>query len=155
MLKPEMKMNTAALAAALLISLSILSAAPARAEMTPPAPPSTSNNSYKAALEQFKINREIFNAAMQDRQMKMRDINLAFKNSVDKANLDARSAIESAVTPLQKSTAVSNRRNAIDVAINARDIAISALGPMPTPPVEPVRPEKQSMNKGQGVKNRR
>ena len=83
------------------------------------------------------------------------DINVAFKSAVDKANSDLRSAISVASTPLQKSTAAANRRNAIDLAINARDLAISALGPMPTPPVEPIREDKQKSDKGQVEKNRR
>jgi hypothetical protein len=80
---------------------------------------------------------------------------MVFKNEVDKANADARSALATATTPLQKSTISAARRNAIDTAINARDTSIAALGPMPTPPVEPVRPEKQSSNSGKGEKSRR
>jgi len=151
----ERKKYSAVVAAVLLISITALSASPAQADTTPSAPPTISGNSYKVALEQFKHDREIFIAAMNDRQLKMREINLAFKNSVDKANADSRYAISTATTPLQKSAAVAGRRNAIDVAINARDAAISALGPIPTPPVEPVREEKQQTMNGQGGKSRR
>jgi hypothetical protein len=151
----EIKKYSAAVAAIVLISITALSSSSAQADTTPSAPPTISGNSYKVALEQYKRDREIFIAAMNDRQAKMRDINLAFKSSVDKANNDSRSAITAATTPLQKSTAAASRRNAIDAAINARDIAISALGPVPTPPVEPIREEKQPSNSGQGGKSRR
>jgi hypothetical protein len=151
----EIKKYSAGVAAFVLISITALSSSSAQADTTPSAPPTISGNSYKVALEQYKRDREIFIAAMNDRQAKMRDINLAFKSSVDKANNDSRSAITAATTPLQKSTAAASRRNAIDAAINARDTAISALGPVPTPPVEPIREEKQPSNSGQGGKNRR
>jgi hypothetical protein len=85
----------------------------------------------------------------------MQNINNVFKAAVDKANSDARTAMSAATTPLQKTTISSNRRAAIDAAINARDISIAGLGPMPTPPVEPVRPEKQQSNNGKGEKSRR
>jgi len=153
--KVEVKKYSIAVAAVALASITALSASSAQADVTPSAPPTISSNSYKAALEQFKRNRDLFIAAMNDRQQKMRDINLAFKNSIDKANNDSRSAITAATTPLQKSTAAASRRNAIDAAINARDTAISALGPMPTPPVEPVREEKLQPHNGQGGKSRR
>ena len=153
--KVEVKKYSVAIAAVALASITALSASSAQADVTPSAPPTISSNSYKAALEQFKRNRDLFIAAMNDRQQKMRDINLAFKNSIDKANNDSRSAITAATTPLQKSTAAASRRNAIDAAINARDTAISALGPMPTPPVEPVREEKLQPHNGQGGKSRR
>jgi hypothetical protein len=155
MSKIEIKKYSAAFAAVVLISITALSASTARADTNPSAPPTFSGNSYKVALEQYKRDREIFIAAVNDRQVKMRDINLAFKNSVDKANADSRNAIAAATTPLQKSTAVASRRNAIDVAINARDAAISALGPPPPPPAEPIREEKQPSNNGQGGKGRR
>jgi hypothetical protein len=155
MSKIEIKKYSAAFAAVVLISITALSASTARADTNPSAPPTFSGNSYKVALEQYKRDREIFIAAVNDRQVKMRDINLAFKNLVDKANADSRNAIAAATTPLQKSTAVASRRNAIDVAINARDAAISALGPLPTPPAEPIREEKQPSNNGQGGKGRR
>jgi hypothetical protein len=105
-------------------------------------------------LEQFKHDREIFIAAMHDREMKIRDINSLFKTAVDKANSDARTAMSTASTPLQKSTIFSNRRNAIDAAINARDLAITALGAMPIPPTQPLRqPKTMGNNKSNAGQN--
>jgi hypothetical protein len=142
-------------AAALLISLLAFSISPVLADTAPPVPPISSVDPHKAAVEQFKHDRDLFNAVMRDRQLKMRDINLAFKNAVDKANHDARATLSTVNTPVQKSSAVASRRSAIDTAINARDLAISALGPIPTPPPEPVREPRQQSNSGQGVKVRR
>ena len=69
----------------------------------------------------------------------MRVINAIFKNSIDKANADARAAMLNAITPEQKTSTSSARRNAIALAITMRDAAILALGPMPTPPAKPER----------------
>jgi hypothetical protein len=74
----------------------------------------------------------------------MRVINAIFKNSVDKANADARAAMANAITPEQKTSTASARRNAIALAITVRDAAILALGPFPTPPA---KPEKMSFEK--------
>lgn len=148
-------MRSATIAMVTLISLLTISMSPVYADTAPPIPSTNAVNPYKVALEQFKHDRDLFIAAMRDRQLKMRDINLAFKNAVDKANLDARATISTVNTPVQKSSAVASRRSAIDMAINARDLAILALGPVPAPPVEPVREPKQQSNNGQGVKVRR
>ena len=116
--------------------------ASAHADSLPSPTPSVNSDPYKVAMEQFKRDRDAFMLAMRDRENKMRDINIAFKSAVDKANLDARTALTTASTPLQKTTITAARRNAIDTAINARDTAIAALGDMPTPPVEPTRPSR-------------
>ena len=146
-------MRPVTIAAALIISLTCISLSPSIADPSPS--PTVALDSYKVALEQYKHDREVFMAALRDRANKMQNINNVFKAAVDKANSDARTAMPAATTPLQKTTISSNRRAAIDAAINARDISIAGLGPMPTPPVEPVRPEKQQSNNGKGEKSRR
>ena len=71
-----------------------------------------------------------------NRQDKMREINAVFQSAVAKANLDAKNGLETASTPVQKSTIASTRRSAIDAAINARDASIAALGSKPVAPTE-------------------
>jgi hypothetical protein len=151
----DQRMRNAIIAASLLMAITCTSVISAQADVSPSPAPSIAADAYKVALEQFKHDRDVFMSAMRERETKMREINNVFKAAVDKANSDARSAMPAATTPLQKSTIASNRRSAIDAAINARDIAVAALGPAPTPPVEPVRPEKQTSNSGQGSKSRR
>lgn len=142
------------IAASLLLAFSCSSAITAHADSTPSPAPSSSTDPFKVANEQFKHDREIFIAAMHDREMKIRDINSLFKTAVDKANSDARTAMSTASTPLQKSTIFSNRRNAIDAAINARDLAITALGAMPIPPTQPLRqPKTMGNNKSNAGQN--
>jgi hypothetical protein len=97
---------------------------------------------YKAALEQYKLDREIYNAAMRARTQQIRAINLAFKDSCDRAAQDFKSAMAVARTPDQKNLANATRKNAISSAILARDVAITNLGALPLPPVEPMKPMK-------------
>lgn len=114
----------------------------ASADSTPPPAPTL--ESFKAAQEQYKKDRDTYVLALRDRDMKMRVINAAFKSSVDKASYDAKSAMATATTPEQKNSINAARRAAIAAAIVARDNAIAALGALPTPPVEPNRPAKNS-----------
>jgi hypothetical protein len=130
------------LTAAALLLFTLAASSPAQAEPTPS--PTATADAYKTPLEQYKLDRDEYQLAMRDRDFKMRGINLVFKNSVDKANADARAAMLNAVTPEQKTSTASARRNAIALAITLRDAAILALGPMPTPPA---KPEKSSMEK--------
>jgi hypothetical protein len=137
------------------LALSFFSISVASADPTPTPTPSVTADPYKVAMEQFKRDRDTFNASMRDREIKMREINLIFKNAVDKANQDARTALATASTPLQKTTITSARRNAIDAAINARDTAIASLGDMPTPPTEPMKPSRPMMGAEPKGKQRR
>ncbi|MEY4291335.1 MAG: hypothetical protein RL130_1277 [Actinomycetota bacterium] len=118
----------------------------AQADSTPSPSPSASIDSYKSVQEQFKRERDEYMQAMRERDLKMRIINMTFKNAVDKASADARFAMLNAVTPEQKNSIATARRNAIAQAITLRDSAILALGPMPTPPA---KPDKFAHEKGE------
>ena len=129
----------------------------ASADVTPSPVPTNPMDAFKAAQEQYKKDRDIYIASVRDREMKLRAINATFKNSVDKAATDAKTAMLSATTPEQKNSINSLRRAAIATAIVTRESAIAALGPMPAPPVEPVRPSKtaqQEMNNQKGKQKR-
>ena len=129
----------------------------ASADVTPSPAPTTPMDTFKAAQEQYKKDRDIYIASVRDREMKLRAINTTFKNSVDKAATDAKTAMVSATTPEQKNSINSLRRTTIATAIVARESAIAALGSIPTPPAEPVRPAKaasQEMNNQKGKQKR-
>jgi len=134
------------LAVALGAALFSINAFTASAAPTPS--PSPSIDSFKAAHEQYKKDRDAYASALRDREFKMRVINSTFKSSVDKAALDARTAMNQATTPEQKNAIASIRRAAVAAAIVARENAIVDLGPLPTAPIEPVRPAK---NGAQGM----
>ena len=137
-----MKKSFPLTAFALSAAIFSLQVAPALADATPSPAPTL--DSFKAAQEQFKKDRDAYMVLIRDRESQMRTINTTFKNSVDKANVDAKSAIATATTPEQKNLINSTRRAAIAAAIIARESAIAALGPVPTPPIEPQRPMKMA-----------
>ena len=139
----ESKSVTSKAIVATLIAISTMSPMVAMAEPTP-AP---STDPARTPLEQFRIDREKFNAAIRERSLSIRNININFKNSCDKASLDFKSAMSIAKTPDQKNFAAQARKNAISAAIVARDSAIALLGPEPLPPVEPMKPLKAPKNK--------
>ena len=130
------------LTVATLLLFTLAASTPAHAEPTPS--PTATADAYKTPLEQYKLDRDEYQQALKDRDSRMRVINATFKNSVDKANADARAAMANAITPEQKTSTWSARRNAVALAITLRDAAILALGPMPTPPA---KPEISSMEK--------
>lgn len=112
-----------------------------------PAPAPATLEEYRAAMDQFRAARETFNQSARLREQQIRAINLTFKAAVDKATRDARLALPSAKTPEEKTAIVNARQNAIASAITLRDSAIAALPAPGEPPVEPIRPEVQPMQK--------
>ncbi len=138
-----------ALPLALAFALSFASAANADPTPSPTASPTT--DPIKIAIEQYKKEREIYQLAVREREISMREINFAFKIAVDKANSDARISLWAATTPERKSAAANARRTAVANAIILRDAAINELGPAPTPPVPPQKAMKMwQEGKGKG-----
>jgi hypothetical protein len=130
------------IAVALTAALFSINVSSAIADPTPS--PSPSIDSFKAAQEQYKKDRDAYMMALRDRDMQMRAINTTFKGAADKSTADAKTAMSAATTPEQKNSITAARRTAVASAIVARESAIAALGPLPTPPVEPQRPAKMS-----------
>ena len=116
---------------------SLFIANPAQAD--PKSPPAASSNDprevYKLAVEKFKIDFQIY-------EEKRRDINHDFKDAMDKALFDAKSATTGVQTQLQKRKSMSARQNAVMAAIMTRDAAIESLGLPPVPPTPPAKAPK-------------
>ena len=106
-------------------------------QRTPPPLPS-------GVLEQFRQDMDAFRAAMQLRDQQMREINQNFYLAINQANQDARSAMQIANKPEQKISVITIKKGAVAAAINARESAIIALGQPPSPPVDPMRVQKNS-----------
>ncbi len=143
---------TAVALSAALFSINVSSAV---ADVT--ASPAPSIDSFKVAQEQYKKDRDAYMLALRDRDIKMRAINTTFKSAVDKSTTDAKTAMSAATTPEQKNSITAARRTAVATAIVARESAIAALDPLPTPPVEPQRPAKmapQGMSDQKGKQKR-
>ena len=106
-------------------------------QKTPPPLPS-------GILDQFKKEMDAFSAAMALRDQQMREINQSFYLAINKANQDARSAMQIASKPEQKISVITVKKGAVAAAIYARESAIIALGQPPMPPVDPMRMQKGS-----------
>ena len=129
---------------ALSVALFSLALPPSHADVTPSPTPSPTATSFKALQEQYKKDREAFIQAVRNREQRIREINSAFKASVDKATYEAKTLMATATTPDQKNAISAQRRSAVAAAIVARESAVAALGSLPTPPTEPVRPTKMA-----------
>lgn len=144
------KMGTLKSLVALTIAISPIAITPlANADSSNPAMPQVnpSVDPYKALMDQFRIDRDQFMAAVRQRSLQIRAINNNFKIAIDGATSNFIKEMVSAKTPDQKNLAVANRKNSISSAIVARDLAIAALGAEPTPPVEPPKPLKAAKSK--------
>jgi Na+-transporting NADH:ubiquinone oxidoreductase subunit NqrC len=105
-------------AVALSAALFSINVSSAVADVT--ASPAPSIDSFKAAQEQYKKDRDAYIMELHDREMKMRAINTIFKGAVDKSATDAKTAMSAATTPEQKNSITAARRTAVATAIVAR-----------------------------------
>lgn len=87
---------------------------------------------YKLALDKYKNDLKTY-------EDKRREINRNFKEAIDEALSDAKSAAFGVKSQIQKRQTMNARQNAVIAAISIRDAAIEALG---LPPVEPTPPAK-------------
>lgn len=110
--------------------------------LSTPAP-----DSFKAQMDQYRIDRENYINAMKQRSLQMKAINIAFKSSCDSATSAFKVAMSTAKSPDAKNSAITARKSAIATAIAARDAAIALLGAEPLAPIEPARPIKASKSK--------
>jgi hypothetical protein len=124
--------------AAVIVTLCSFSSFPQSAVADQRTPPPLASG----VLEQFQRDMDAFNAAMQLRDQQIREINQNFNLAINKANQDARSAMQIASKPEQKISVISAKKGAVAAAIIARESAIIALGQPPMPPVDPSRMQK-------------
>lgn len=127
----------------------------ASADVTPTPAPTSQMELYKLSMEQFKRDRDQFNAAIRERNQKIKSINQAFDVAVRKARQDSKLAMQAAVKPEQKSAVNSNLKSVIAAAIIARESAIEALGEPPVQPTEPSRPSKNLQGEKVGGEKKR
>ena len=133
-----MRISRVAIVTTALIISPLLSISSAVADNKSPAPTNQKNidvkATYKIAFDQFVKNLKVY-------EDQRREINRIYKEAIDKALADARSAKSENQTQIQKRQSMNTRQNAVIAATVARDAAIEALG---SPPVAPTQPGKMS-----------
>jgi hypothetical protein len=129
-----MRISRVAFFATALIISPFISASSAVADTKTPAP--TSQNkvdlkaAYKIALEQFRKDFKIY-------EDQRREINRIYKEAIDKALTEARTARSVDQTQKEKRQSMKAQQNAVITATIARDSAIEALGAPPSAPTQP------------------
>jgi ribosome maturation protein Sdo1 len=98
---------------------------------------------FKNAKEKLKYEIDLYKTAMQAREEAREEINEIFKIAIKKLTTEARVALMVATTAEQKLTIMNSLKNARSEAVAARDAALAALGPLPTPPAELKKDEKK------------
>ena len=121
---------------AVMAALFLTSMSPAMADEDRPKPKSTLKMEFKNLKEKLKYEHNSYKSAMKARQEAREKINEIFKASIKKATLEARIALFNATTAEQKLVIMNTLKNARTSAVEIRDAALEALGPMPTPPLE-------------------
>lgn len=127
----------------------------ASADVTPTPTPTSQLELYKLSMEQFKKERDQYNAEVRERNQKIKLINQAFNLAVRKAREDSKLAMQAALKPEQKSAINSNLKSVIAAAVIARESAIEALGEPPVAPTEPPRPPKNFQGEKVGAEKKR
>jgi hypothetical protein len=103
--------------------------------------------------ERYKVTMQQFQELQKSRELLRMQINRTFMAAVDTANRDARKAMKSARTASAKNDVITRQKTAISIASDARDLALNALGPVPTPPAKPIA-QGEVTNKNK-VKNKK
>lgn len=131
-----MRISRVALVTTALLISSLISISSAAADNKTPAPTSQKGTDLKAA---YKIAYDQFRKDFKIYEDQRRLINRTYKEAIDKALADARSAKSESQTQIQKRQSMSAKQDAVIAATLARDGAIEALG---LPPVAPTQPGK-------------
>ncbi len=116
----------------------------ADASMTPKPTP---QSSFDAAMLQYKLEMDKYRIQIQEREKIRKEITQRFMTAVTQANKTAKSALGLATTPETKATIISVQRNAIALAVLARDAALLSMEPAPVQPIKPIKPIRPGVSK--------
>lgn len=98
--------------------------------------PSSKKMEFKNSFEKFKYEKNVYEEAMEAREEAREKINKIFKATIKRAAAQANFALANATTAEQKMMIMNTLKNARIAAVAIRDAALSALGPIPSPPAE-------------------
>jgi septum formation inhibitor MinC len=107
----------------------------------PPKPTAKALLAKLTPMEQYRLDLQAFQAALEARRQAIDEINRTFTVAIRKAQDDFKEARATATTAEAKTAADSARKAAIAAATNARQDALDELPPVPTPPVKPAKPK--------------
>ena len=131
-----MRISRVAIVTTALLISPLTSISSAVADSKSPSPTSQKSvdfkTAYKIALDRFREDFKIY-------EYQRREINRIYKEAIDKALADARSARSIDQTQKEKRQTMRAQQNAVIAATVDRDAAIEALG---SPPVAPTQPGK-------------
>ena len=131
-----MRISRVAIVTTALLISPLTSISSAVADSKSPSPTSQKSIDLKAA---YKIAFDQFNKSLKIYEDQRREINRIYKEAIDKALADARSARSIDQTQKEKRQTMRVQQNAVIAATVDRDAAIEALG---SPPVAPTQPGK-------------
>ena len=134
-----------------LTALFFIIAAPASYADTTPTPLPTSTP--LTALEQYKLDLELFKIQVSERDQVRKDITKEFMTQVAAANNFAKTAMRTAKTADSKSAILAQQKSAVALAAAVRDAAISDMGPAPLEPVKPTKVEIAKSSKPEPSKS--
>lgn len=139
-----MRISRVAIVTTALIISPLISVSSALADSKSPAPTNQKSVDLKAA---YKIALDQFNKSLKIYEDQRREINRIYKEAIDKALADARSARSIDQTQKEKRQTMKAQQNAVIAATLTRDAAIEALGSRPVAPTQPGKAPITSKNK--------
>ena len=135
-----MRISRVAIVTTALLISPLTSISSAVADSKSPSPTSQKSIDLKAA---YKIAFDQFNKSLKIYEDQRREINRIYKEAIDKALTEARTARSVDQTQKEKRQSMKAQQNAVITATIARDSAIEALG---APPFAPPQPGKVPSN---------
>jgi hypothetical protein len=141
-----MRIRPVAFVATALFFAPLISISTAAADSKTPAPTIQKSidpkEVYKNALEDFRKELKVYEDSR-------REINMIFKEAIDRALADAKSTKSVGQTQIQKRQSMNIRERAVIAATVSRDAAIEALGSPPIAPTPPAKIPNVAKNKSQ------
>jgi hypothetical protein len=141
-----MRIRPVAFVAIALFFAPLISISTAAADSKTPAPTIQKSidpkETYKNALEDFRKELKVY-------EDNRREINMIFKEAIDRALADAKSTKSVGQTQIQKRQSMNIRERAVIAATVSRDAAIEALGSPPIAPTPPAKMPNLAKNKSQ------
>ena len=120
-----------------LSALILMIAAPASHADSTPSPTPSPSSTPLTAIEQYKLDVEIYSTQVAAREQERKDIAKEFIAKVEAANSFADKALLKAKTKSEIRSINAQQKTAIALAIAIKEAALSEMGPAPLEPVKP------------------